>query len=98
MVDGLEWLHSPCQSQDWLAQARLPWNPVTAAERQFDSLAVQRDEPPGMAAFNHLDDLAARALRWLEENPCPDAELGGRLIAKMTTYRSLTNAMWISNS
>lgn len=95
---GLERIHDPWQIQDWLAQARLPWNPVTAAERQFDSLAVQGDESPGVAAFDHLDELAARALLWLEENPCPDTELGGRFIAKMTAYRALTDAMRVCHS
>jgi hypothetical protein len=78
---------------DWFDRARGPGGPLEAAERQFDALTRRSEVVPGLAAYDHLFDLADLALRWLEVNPCPDQVVMSRLKAQMMGYRAVADTV-----
>jgi hypothetical protein len=63
-----------------------------AAGRQFNWL-LEAEGVPDMAAYDVLHDLANVALRWLEENPCPDRAVGRQFGAQMMGYRSVADTV-----
>jgi hypothetical protein len=71
----------------WFDRANEPWNPITAAERQLAALIDNTETAPSLAAYDHLQDMASQAVRWLELNSCPDTEIGRRLRIQMMGYR-----------
>lgn len=76
----------------WFVRAHLPWSPVLGAERRFDSL-VDSEDVPDRAAYDHLYEMADRAVRWLADNPCPDAATGRRFEAQMMAYRAVADTV-----
>jgi hypothetical protein len=85
-VDGIELM---C----WFDLARRPWGPLMAAERQFSALVGNGGEDPRVPAYDHLFDVAHRAIRWLEQNPCPDPVFGRRVKAEMMAYRAVADTV-----
>ncbi len=77
----------------WFDQVRLPWSPFLSAERQFDRLVDDGDGVPDVAAYDHLYDMADLAIRWLKDNPCPDAAAGRRFKAQMMAYRAVADTV-----
>ncbi len=61
--------------------------------RQFDELISDGDDVPSLAAYDHLYEVADLAVRWLEDNPCPDSSIGGRLKAQMMGYRAVADTV-----
>ena len=76
----------------WFDQAHVPWSPVRGAERQFDFL-VDSEDVPDRAAYDHLYEMADLAVRWLADNPCPDAAIGRRFEAQMMAYRAVADTV-----
>ena len=70
-----------------------PWGPLMAAERQFDALIGDSGDAPRLAAYDHLFDMAHRAIRWLEHNACPDPAFGRRVKAEMMAYRAVADTV-----
>jgi hypothetical protein len=64
-----------------------------AAERQFDALIGDSGDAPRLAAYDHLFDMAHRAIRWLEHNACPDPAFGQRVMAEMMAYRAVADTV-----
>ena len=85
-VDGIELIR-------WFDWARRPWGPLMAAERQFDALIGESGDAPRLAAYDHLFDMAHRAIRWLEHNACPDLAFGRRVKAEMMAYRAVADTV-----
>lgn len=85
-VDGIELIR-------WFDWARRPWGPLMAAERQFDALIGDSGDGPRLAAYDHLFDMAHRAIRWLEHNACPDPAFGRRVKAEMMAYRAVADTV-----
>jgi len=77
----------------WFDRAHEPWNPITAAERQLHALTGNTETAPALAAYEHLYDMADKAVRWLELNSCPDSEMGRRVTARMMAYRIAADTM-----
>ena len=77
----------------WFDWARRPWGPLMAAERQFDALIRDSGDAPRLAAYDHLFDMAHRAIRWLEHNACPDPAFGRRVKAEMMAYRAVADTV-----
>ncbi len=79
--------------KDWFDRARRPWSPIMVAGRQFDELIGDGDDVPSLAAYDHLYEVADLAMGWLEDNPCPDNAIGGRLKAQMMGYRAVADTV-----
>jgi PilZ domain len=77
----------------WFDRAHAPWNPIMAAERQFDALIGDSEDHPALPAYDHLYDRANQGLRWLELNSCPDRAIGRRLKAEMMAYRAVADTV-----
>jgi len=63
------------------------------AGRQFDELIGEGEDVPNLAAYDHLYEVADLAVRWLEDNPCPDSSIGSRLKAQMMGYRAVADTV-----
>jgi hypothetical protein len=85
-VNGIELIR-------WFDWARRPWGPLMAAERQFNALIGDSGDAPRLAAYDHLFDMAHRAIRWLEQSPCPDPVFGRRVKAEMMAYRAVADTV-----
>jgi hypothetical protein len=79
--------------EDWVRRARMTWNPIMAAERQFNALTGENEDVPGLASYDDLYDMANLAVQWLEDNRCPDAAVGRRFKAKMMAYRAVADTV-----
>ena len=77
----------------WFDRAHAPWNPITAAEREVDALVGASEDPPALAAYDHLYDMANQGVRWLELNPCPDRAIGRRCMAEVMAYRAVADTV-----
>jgi hypothetical protein len=88
---GMRVIHR-VELEDWSSRASRHWSPIMAAGRQFIWL-LESEDVPGMAAYDALHDLANVALRWLEENPCPDRAVGRQFGAQMMGYRAVADTV-----
>ncbi len=77
----------------WFDRAHSLWNPIMAAERQFDALLGDTQDLPALAVYDDLYDTADQAVRWLELNPCPDRAIWRRLKAQMMAYRAVADTV-----
>jgi hypothetical protein len=73
----------------WFDRVNEPWNPITAAERQLNALAEDREAPPDLAAYDHLHEMTTQAVRWLDLNSCPDEQIGKRFRSQLVAYRTV---------
>jgi PilZ domain len=90
-VNGMRVIHR-VELEDWSSRASRHWSPIMTAGRQFNWL-LEAEDVPGMAAYDVLYDLTNVALRWLEENPCPDRAVGIQFEAQMKGYRAVVDTV-----
>ncbi len=78
---------------EWFNRAQHPWNPVSAASRQFDALTAEGDAVADAEDYDDLFDVANLAVQWLEANPCPDTTAARHLRAQMMGFRAVADTV-----
>lgn len=71
-------------AQHWLMRAMDPLQRVTNAERRF-SASMSVNDVTMLAAADELEAATTDARVWAGANPCPDLELGGRVVLMLHT-------------
>lgn len=89
--NGMRVIHR-VELEDWSGRASSHWGPIMTAGRHFNWL-LEAQDVPDLAAYDVLYDLANVALRWLEENPCPDRAVGRQFGAQMMGYRAVADTV-----
>jgi PilZ domain-containing protein len=90
--DGLR-LVQHLELEQWLIRARRHWSPIIAAGTLFNALIDEGRRPPVRADFDEFYEVSDLAIRWLEDNPCPDQALGGHLRAQLIGYRDVADTV-----
>jgi hypothetical protein len=72
----------------WRINATSELGRVTGAERRF-SASLKVNQVTILAAADELAAATRDATAWVEERPCPDLELGGRVALMLKTCREV---------
>jgi hypothetical protein len=77
-------MHRELTGQQWLIKATAVLQRVTSAESRFSG-SIRMNDITMLAAADELEVATREATVWVETNPCPDLELGGRIALMLHT-------------